>query len=47
VYQYTIGLQNGTISFPDTAAASGKYPALAQAELFAVQASQRACGLSG
>jgi hypothetical protein len=43
VYRYRIRLQNGTISFPDTAAASGRYPALAQAELFTVQA-QQACG---
>ena len=36
VYRYTIRLQDGTISFPDTAAASGKYPHLAQAEQFTV-----------
>ena len=47
VYRYRINLQGGTISFPDTAAASGKFPALAQAELFTVQAAQQACGLSG
>jgi hypothetical protein len=47
VYRYTIRLQQGTISFPDTAAASGKYPRLAQAEQFALQAAQRSCGLSG
>lgn len=47
VYRYTIRLQQGTISFPDTAAASGKYPKLAQAEQFAVQAAQQGCGLSG
>lgn len=46
VYRYRIRLQQGTISFPDTAAASGKYPRLAQAELFAVRAAQQACGLS-
>ena len=45
VYRYVIRLQNGTISFPDTAARS--YPALARAELFAVQAAQQACRLSG
>jgi hypothetical protein len=44
-FQYTVKLQDGTISFPDTAAA--KHSELAQAELFAVQAAQRACGLSG
>jgi hypothetical protein len=47
VFRYTIRLQQGTISFPDTATAGGKYPRLAQAELFAVQAAQQACGLSG
>ncbi|HUE26277.1 MAG TPA: hypothetical protein VMP89_05850 [Solirubrobacteraceae bacterium] len=47
VYRYRISLQGGTIAFPDTAAASGKFPALAQAELFTVQAAQQACGLSG
>jgi hypothetical protein len=47
VYRYTIRLQQGTISFPDTAAASGKYPRLAQAELFATRAAQQACGAHG
>lgn len=47
VYRYTIRLQEGTISFPDTAAASGKYPRLAQVELFATRAAQQACGTSG
>ena len=47
VFRYTIRLQQGTISFPDTAAASGKYPRLAQAEQFAVQAALQGCGLSG
>ena len=47
VYRYRIRLQQGTISFPDTAAASGKYPHLAQAEQFALQASAQACGISG
>jgi hypothetical protein len=46
VYRYTIRLQQGTIAFPDTAAASGKYPRLAQLEQFALEASQQACGLS-
>jgi hypothetical protein len=45
VFRYVIRLQDGTISFPDTAARN--HPALAQAELFAVQAAQQACGLSG
>ena len=47
VFRYTIRLQQGTISFPDTAAAGGKYPRLAQAELFALRAAQQACGASG
>ncbi len=42
---YRIRLQDGTIAFPDTAAA--KHKELAEAELFAVQAAQQACGLSG
>jgi hypothetical protein len=45
VYRYTIRLQNGTISFPDTAASG--HQELAQAELFAVQVAQQACRLSG
>ena len=45
VFRYVIRLQDGTISFPDTAGAS--HPTLAQAELFAVQTAQQACGLSG
>jgi hypothetical protein len=45
VFRYTVKLQDGTISFPDTAAASRHE--LAQAELFAVQAARQACGLSG
>jgi hypothetical protein len=47
VYEYTIRLQGGTISFPDSATAGGRYPRLAQAELFALQAAQQACGLGG
>jgi hypothetical protein len=45
VATYTIRLQDGTIAFPDTAAAA--HHELAEAELFAVQAAQRACGLAG
>jgi hypothetical protein len=45
VFSYTIRLQDGTISFPDTAAS--RHRELAQAELFAVRAAQQACGLSG
>ncbi len=42
---YTMKLQPGTIEFPDTAGA--RHHELAQAELFAIQAAQQACGLSG
>ena len=45
VYYFRIRMQQGTIAFPDKAAGSRK--ALAQAELFATQAAQRDCGLSG
>jgi hypothetical protein len=45
VARFTIKLQDGTIQFPDTAAAS--HHELAEAEQFAVQAAQQACGLSG
>jgi hypothetical protein len=44
VASYTIKLQNGTISFPDTAAAT--HPELGRAELFALLVSQNPCGLS-
>jgi hypothetical protein len=44
VFRYTMRLQDGTISFPDTAGA--RHPALAQAELFALQAAQQ-CGRRG
>jgi len=43
VYRYTMRLQQGTIAFPDTAAATGKYPRLAQAEQFALRAAQQGC----
>jgi hypothetical protein len=45
VFDYRIKLQHGTVSFPDSAARSRKE--LSQATLFAAQAAQRACGLSG
>ena len=45
VFSFTVKLSDGTISFPDTAARSRGE--LAQAELFAVQAAQGPCGLSG
>jgi hypothetical protein len=42
---YRIRLEHGTITFPDTAAS--RHKELAEAELFAVQAAQQACGLPG
>jgi hypothetical protein len=45
VFSYKITLQDGTVSFSDTAART--HPELARAELFAVQAAQGPCGLSG
>jgi len=45
VSTYTVRLQSGTISFPDTAARTHKE--LAQLVLFATQAAQSPCGLGG
>jgi hypothetical protein len=45
VFSYKITLQDGTVSFSDSAART--HPELARAELFAVQAAQGPCGLSG
>jgi hypothetical protein len=45
VFSYTVTLQDGTITFSDTAART--HPELARAELFAVQAAQGPCGLPG
>jgi hypothetical protein len=45
VARYTVRVQQGTISFPDTAARS--HSELAQLELFAVESSQTICGLRG
>ena len=45
VFSYKITLQDGTVSFSDTAARA--HPELARAELFAAQAAQGPCGLSG
>jgi hypothetical protein len=45
VFQYSIRLQHGTITFPDTAARS--HHELALAEQFALQAAQNPCRLSG
>lgn len=41
VARYTVKLQNGTISFPDTAART--HPGLAQLELFTLRATQGPC----
>jgi hypothetical protein len=41
VYTYTIRMQDGTISFPDTAAA--RHPELGPAEQFALQAAEGPC----
>ena len=45
VFSYKITLQDGTLAFSDTAARA--HSELARAELFAVQAAQSPCGLSG
>jgi hypothetical protein len=45
VFRYRITLQDGTVAFSDTAARS--HSELGRAELFAVQAAQGPCGLSG
>jgi hypothetical protein len=44
VYTYRVELQDGTLTFPDTAASGHKE--IAQAELFTVQAAQSACGIT-
>jgi hypothetical protein len=43
VFSYTVKVQNGTFTFPDTAASARKE--LAQLELFVVQAAANPCGL--
>lgn len=43
VFSYTVKVQNGTFTFPDTAADSRKE--LSQLELFVVQAASDPCGL--
>ena len=45
VFSYKVTLEDGTVSFSDTSARS--HPELARAELFAAQAAQGPCGLSG
>ena len=44
VFSYKVALQDGTLSFADTSAA--RHKELAEAELFAVQAAERACGIA-
>ena len=44
VYSYTVKVQNGTFTFPDTAADSRKE--MSQLELFVVQAAADPCGIS-
>jgi hypothetical protein len=44
VYSYSVNVQSGTMSFPDTAASTRKE--LAQLELFVVQAAADPCGIS-
>jgi|SRR5947209_2478415 len=44
VFSYKVALQDGTLSFADTSAA--RHKELAEAELFAVQAAARACGIA-
>jgi hypothetical protein len=45
VFSYKVTLQDGTVMFSDTAART--HPELARTELFAAQAAQGPCGLSG
>ena len=45
VYRYAVRLQNGTVTFPDTA--GRRRTELARAELFALQAASQACRLPG
>jgi hypothetical protein len=44
VFSYTVKVQNGTFTFPDTAA--DKRKELSQLELFVVQAAANPCGLA-
>jgi hypothetical protein len=44
VFSYTVKLQNGTISFPDTAGLT--HPDLAQTEQFFLNAAQQGCGIT-
>ena len=44
VFSYTVKVQNGTFTFPDTAAASRKE--LSRLELFVIQAAADPCGIT-
>jgi hypothetical protein len=44
VFSYTVKVQNGTFTFPDTAAGARKE--LSQLELFVIQAAADPCGIS-
>lgn len=44
IYRFSVKLQDGTLSFPDTAAAG--HPELARAELFTLQVAQAPCKLA-
>jgi hypothetical protein len=44
VFFYTVKVQNGTMTFPDTSASAQKE--LSQLELFVVQAAAKPCGLT-
>ena len=44
VFSYTVKVQNGTFTFPDTAAVARKE--LSQLELFVIQAAADPCGIS-
>jgi len=45
VFTYTVKVQNGTFTFPDTAAGA-RHKELSQLELFVVQAAASPCGIS-
>jgi hypothetical protein len=47
VFTYRVQLQDGTLAFSDVAATNRKHPELARAVLFAAEAAQGPCGLTG
>jgi hypothetical protein len=47
VFTYRVQLQDGALTFSDVAATNRKHPELARAVLFAAQAAQGPCGLTG